>query len=55
MKLEILKGVLVEEDGRFYVRGEDEIILYHREHGLLTLKAGCYQIYRVPYIIRGHD
>jgi hypothetical protein len=55
VKLEILRGELVEEEGKLYVRGESEIILYHGEHGVLKLGAGVYQVYRVPYIIRGHD
>jgi hypothetical protein len=54
-KLEVLRGELIEEGGRLFVRNSDEIVVYHKEHGLLKLKAGNYQIYRVPYIIRGHD
>jgi hypothetical protein len=54
-KVEILRGTLKEDNGKMFIVGEDEIILYHKEHGILKLKGGIYGIYRVPYIVRGHD
>jgi hypothetical protein len=57
-RLEVLKGKTeVTEQNRILIESDadEKIIVYHPEHGILTLPAGRYVLFSVPYIGRRED
>ena len=54
-KLKVLEGRVVTDGSHYYVESDSDIVLYHPEHGTLTLPAGTYQIERVQYLREGHE
>jgi hypothetical protein len=56
-RVEILKGTVeANENGILISSSADEkIIVYHPEHGILTLKPGKYVLFSVPYRRRNDD
>jgi len=58
-KMKVLQGTLdkakLGDRDIFVVQSEEDIILYHPEHGTLTLPPEKYYIVSVPYWERGHD
>ncbi|MCC6005760.1 MAG: hypothetical protein LM590_15580 [Thermofilum sp.] len=54
-KLRVLQGRIVTTDGNYYVKSDGDIVLYHPEHGTLTLPAGVYRVERVQYLRAGHE
>jgi len=58
-RLEVLKGKYEfnDEKNRILIESDtdEKIIVYHPEHGILTLPAGRYVLFSVPYIGRRED
>jgi hypothetical protein len=55
-KLRVLQGLVVAAGDSYYVQSSDsDVVLYHPEHGTLTLPAGVYRVERVQYLREGHE
>jgi len=55
-RVEILKGKVESNENGILISSEDDkIVVYHPEHGVLTLAPGKYVVFSVPYIGRRED
>jgi hypothetical protein len=54
-KLRVLQGRVTANGNHYYVEHDSDVVLYHPEHGTLTLPAGVYRVERVQYLRAGHE
>jgi hypothetical protein len=50
--IEVLRGEVFfrQENGRVYVRSDDDVVLYHPHRGILSVQAGTYRVERIEYV-----
>jgi hypothetical protein len=54
-KLRVLQGRVITDGSHYYVESDSDVVLYHPEHGTLTLPTGVYRVERVQYLRAGHE